>query len=311
MEPFLLPQLGELQALRGAPVLVYSSTIHADAVRIVYEGLQRMRPTPRLDLVLSTLGGEVTTARRLALLLREFTQHLTILVPYQARSAGTLLCLSANTLILGPMAELGPIDAHIGSAGLPPPDAPGMISAEDIRAFRQMAEEWFGVNREKDRLQVLALLAQRVFPTSLSSFYRADRLTRQAAHELLRYQLPESEEKVLQQIVNQLVGGYDAHDYIITRAEARALGLQVRFPSREEEAVLWELAKTMRQQFLTPAVQPGEEGTVGIIMSTDFCARQVRRWVDAPGGEPSGSQQEESGPSPRKLPLLSWEFDGE
>lgn len=311
MESFILPQLGELQALRGAPVMVYSATINADAVRIVYECLRRVGPTPRLDLVLSTSGGLVTTARQLALLLREFTSHLTILVPEQVRSAGTLLCLSANELVLGPMAALGPIDAHIGSAGSPPPDAPGTISAEDIRVFRQMAEDWFGITREEDRLQVLALLSQRVFPTSLSSFYRSDKLIRRSAYDLLCYQLPNVEEDVRQQIVNQLVSGYDGHDHIITRVEAQRLGLRVHFPSVQEEALLWELSRAMRQQFLKHTAQPGEEGIVGLIMSQHFCARQVYRWSDAPGAQRMGTSQAEEGRMhSQKTPQISWEIDG-
>jgi hypothetical protein len=310
MESVTLPQLYELQEMRKAPMILYSAPINNDAIRMVYECLRHMGPVQRLDLVLSTSGGEVTVARRLALLLREFTQHLTILVPYQARSAGTLLCLSANTLVLGPMAELGPIDAHIGSAGPPPPDAPGVISAEDIRTFRQMAEDWFGVNREKDRLQILALVAQRVFPTSLSSFYRADRLTRQAAHELLRYQLSDTGEDVRQQIVDQLVGGYNAHNHIITRVDAQALGLQVHFPSSREEALLWDLVKAMRRQYLKQPVQPGEEGIAGLIMSAGFCARQVQRWVDVPGIQSTGTLLEESALHSQKMPQFSWEIDG-
>ncbi len=309
MESFILPQLAELQALRGKPVVVYSSTINNDTVRILYECLRQMGPTQRLDLVLSTAGGVVTIARRLALLLHEFTQCLTILVPYQARSAGTLLCLSANELVLGPMSELSPIDAHIGSAKAPLPDVPSMISAEDIRAFQQMAEDWFGVNREKDRLQVLALIAQRIFPTSLSSFYRSDRLVRQAAHELLRYQLSDTEDSVRQRIVDQLVGGYNAHDHVITRIDAQTLGLRVRFTSLQEEILLWDLSKMIQQQFLAYHGQSDEEGITGLIMSADFCARQVQRWVDAPGIQVW--QVEESGSQPQKMPYISWEIDTE
>jgi hypothetical protein len=311
MESVTLPQLEALQEMRKVPVILYDAPIHHDALPMVYECLRPLGPVPRLDLVLSTGGGEVAVARRLALLLREFTSHLTILVPYQARSAGTLLCLGANTLVLGPMAELGPIDAHIGAAGPPPPDAPGVISAEDVRTFRRMAEEWFGVTREKDRLHILALVAQRVFPTSLSSFYRADRLARQAAHELLCYQLPESGEDVRQHIVNQLVGGYHAHNHIITRVEAQTLGLQVHFPSPREEVLLWDLVKATRRRYLKQPVQPGEAGRAGLIMRTGFCACQVQRWVDVPGTPPTGTRPEESAFPSQKMPQLSWEIDGE
>src|SRR5437764_10030682 len=191
MESPLSSQIAEMQKLHGTPAIVYGSMINGDSVRVLYECLRRWGPRERLDLVLSTSGGQVTAARQLGLLLRDYANHLTILVPYRARSAGTLLCLCANELVLGPMAELGPIDSHLSVISPAPPDAPGMIAARDIYTFRQMAEDWFGITREEDRLQVLALLAQRVFPTTLSSFYRSDRQIRHIACELLMYQLPD------------------------------------------------------------------------------------------------------------------------
>lgn len=310
MEPFHLPQLRELQALRGRPTLIYDASITDDAVRILYECLHQMGPGKQLDLVLTTVGGVVTVARRLALLLREFTPHLTILVPYHARSAGTLLCLSANELVLSPMSALSPIDSHIGSAGHPPPGTPGMISAEDIRQFRHMAEDWFGVSREKDRLQVLALMAQNVFPPTLSTFYRSEKLIRQAAHELLLYQLPSADESVRHCIVDQLVSGYDAHDHVITRAEARTLGLQVHYASQSEEVVLWDLYKACRRQFLEHPGQPDEDGVIGLIMSAQFCARLEQRWDLALSQELSEPGERNGLPSQRK-PHISWKIDGE
>src|ERR1700730_14858575 len=72
MESVILPQLDALQEMREAPVNLYNAPIHHDALPMVYECLRHMGPVPRLDLVLSTGGGEVAVARRLALLLREF-----------------------------------------------------------------------------------------------------------------------------------------------------------------------------------------------------------------------------------------------
>lgn len=154
MQSLVLSKLADLEALRGNPVVVYHSPLTDDTVCVLYECLRKLGRADRLDLVLSTVGGSVTTARQVLLLIREYARNLTIMVPYRARSAGTLLCLGADELVLGPMAELGPIDSHIGSTGSPPADAPDMISAEDIRAFPKMAKDWFGVDREEDRLQV-------------------------------------------------------------------------------------------------------------------------------------------------------------
>lgn len=297
-----LPQLAALAALRGSPILVYAAPIADDSMPVVYEWLRRRGHLQRLDLVLSTTGGLVTRARQLALLLREYTEHLTILVPYRAWSAGTLLCLAADELVLGPLAELGPIDAHIGAAGAPPPDAPGLMSAQDIRTFRGMAEDWFGVDRAEDRLQVLALLAQRVFPTSLSAFYRFDRLTREIGYELLAYQLPDADAAARRQIVDTLAGGYATHDYIISRADARALGLKVRFAAPEEETLLWEVYRGCQAAL---AGSPGGAAPpiTGLIASTDFAARQVVRRVD--GGPPGAAPFQPGLVEPR------WELDEE
>jgi hypothetical protein len=218
----------------------------------------------------------ITRARQLALLLREYTQHLTILVPYRAWSAGTLLCLSANELVLGPIAELGPIDAQIGASGPPPPDAPGSIGAPDVRSFRRMAEEWFGVDRPEDRLQVLALVAQRIFPTSLSSFYRFDQLTRQIGYELLAYQLPQLPAAERQQIVDRLAEGYLTHDYVLSRKDLRDLGLNARFADAQEETLIWDVYQACQAQIAAYAAA-SEEALPALIASTDFAARQVFR----------------------------------
>lgn len=308
MESPISSQIAELQSLRGNPVIVYASMINNESVRVLYECLRRRGQQEHLDLVLSTSGGQVMATRQLALLLREYIHHLTILVPYHARSAGTLLCLCANELVLGPLAELGPIDSHISVVSPAPPDAPGMISATDIYTFRQMAEDWFGVTREEDRLQVLALLAQRIFPTTLSAFYRFDQQIRRIAHELLRYQMSDAEADVRKRIVDQLAGGQYGHDYIISRVEARDLGLHIHFASPDEEVLLWELLLACYGQIAEHPGQTEQEDIVGLIASEGFFARQVQGWIDVPVWQRVGSGPG-SVPQPEKINNIRWEIN--
>jgi hypothetical protein len=277
-----------LEATRGRRVIFFHSAVYAPAVAPLYECLRRTGRTDAIDLVLSTGGGTITSTRQIAMLLREFAGHLTILVPHRARSAGTLLCLSANDLVLGPMAELGPVDSTMDSDGVPAPDAPGTISAQDIRAFRSMAEDWFGVDRPQDRLEVLGLLATRFFPTSLSSFYRFDKLVREVAAELLEWQLPGEEHAGQRdQIVDRLAGGYHSHDVVLSRRDIRALGLRAADATPEEEEALWALAQAVRR----PA-DPGDpqSGRMSVIVSSDFSAAEVIRRVPRDGDENSGGR---------------------
>jgi hypothetical protein len=308
----------KLQEVRGHRVVFLHSAMTVDVVPVLYSCLRRAGHVDDLDLVLSTSGGTIASTRQTAMLLREFTRRLTILVPYRARSAGTLLCLSADELVLGPLAELGPIDSTMDSQVATAPDAPGKISSEDVRAFRGLAEDWFGVTRVEDRLQVLALLATRIFPASLASLYRFDKLVREAAAELLAWQLPGDErEKERESIVARLVGGYHSHDAVICRRDVQELGLRAVDASPEEEEILWALSQRVRP-VSAPAVrslgEPGEaqlvEGVTAIVAAGDFCARHVVSREDpawAGNGGNAGNAPGTPGRSARAL-RVRWEI---
>jgi len=279
------PLIEKLQAIRGRRAVLYQSALTEPSVPVLYECLRRAGHSDGLDLVLSTRGGAIASTRRIAMLLREFAGHVTIVVPHSARSAGTLLCLSADELVLGPLAELGPVDSTMDTQGVPPADAPRNISAQDILAFRDLAEEWFGIDRAEDRLQVLALLATRLFPTSLSSFYRFDKLVREVAAELLAWQLPGQEHADRRdRIVTQLVSGYHSHDFVLSRQDVRALGLRVTDATLEEEEASWAVVQAARRAvgIIDPA--SGEE-LAAVIAASDFSAAEVlRRAHQGPAG---------------------------
>jgi Serine dehydrogenase proteinase len=249
------PALPDLRKLRGNPAMVHCGLIDNDAAARIYDVLHGAGRLPSLDLILITRGGVASAAWRFALLLHEFTDRLTVLVPHRAWSAGTLVCLSAHELVFGPMAELSPLDPLIGAVnervvpGEPhasPPRrsegaGPSIVSAEDVRAFRDVAREWFGVDDPAARLQILALLSQRVSPLSLGAFFRADRFVRQVADELLALHHPDAGHR--QDLVDRLVSGHHSHDHAITRQQARRLGLCVTDASVEEESLLWDIVK--------------------------------------------------------------------
>lgn len=234
----------ELEEQRQHQVILYHGTLHNDASAPLYELIRNLKSGTRsVDLVLSCPGGLVNSARRIALLLHQYVDNLNILVPFRARSAGTLLCLAAHELIMTTVAELGPIDTHISAQGVVPPDSPQLISAEEILAFRELSEKWFQISGEEEKFKVFALLAQRIFPTTLGDFYRARQLIHQTANELIAYQLPNVDQQRREQIVTQLISGYYSHDYPITREDAQALGLRVKFASDQEEDVMWNIYK--------------------------------------------------------------------
>lgn len=298
------PLIEKLEAIRGRPAILYQSALTESSVPVLYECLRRAGRGDGLDLVLSTRGGAISSTRRIAMLLREFAGHVTILVPHHARSAGTLLCLSADEVVLGPLAELGPVDSTMETQGVPPADGPGNISAQDIKAFGELARDWFGVDRAEDRLQVLALLATRIFPTSLSSFYRFDKLVREVAAELLAWQLPGEEQADLRgRVVEQLVSGYHAHDFALSRLDVRALGLRVADATPGEEEASWAVVQAGRHAIGRTDPSSGEE-LLSVIAARNFSAGEiVRRAHPVPA---DGTPRHEGRPGAR--PDIRWEI---
>lgn len=283
MPPLAREAIRELEQLRQSRVIVYVAEdqppfpkgLEDEDVRAMYACLRQLGPTDRLALVLHTYGGRVNVSRRLYHLLRSYAPQIDVLVPYKARSAGTLLCLGARELVLTPLAELGPIDPYIHAAG-ETAGMPPVISAEDVRAFRALAEQWFGLDAPEQRLEVFKLLAGRIFPTTLSAFFRADQQVRAIAAELLSYQLPEQAPETRARIIDQLVSGYHAHDYTIARAEAAALGLRVSPARPAEEALLERIWETCRQHLdSSGTADDPPERIDGLLLTAELTARHV------------------------------------
>jgi hypothetical protein len=68
-----------------------------------------------LDLLLHTPGGDVDQAERIVLLCRKRvgSGSFRVVVPDSAKSAGTLIAIAADAIVMGEPSELGPIDPQV------------------------------------------------------------------------------------------------------------------------------------------------------------------------------------------------------
>ncbi len=71
----------------------------------------------RLDLILETPGGSGETAEEIVRICRAKYDEIGVIVPGWAKSAGTILAMAADEIIMGPVSALGPIDAQIAWQG--------------------------------------------------------------------------------------------------------------------------------------------------------------------------------------------------
>lgn len=235
-----------LEARRDSTVLVFAAS-HLELALLpeLYDTLRGLGRPARLDVVFYCKGGVVNAARRIALLLHEFTRHLTFIVPHRCESAGTITALAARELVAGPVAVFSPIDPLLQGAPSAQGEKPAVISSEDVRLFSQMAKDWFGLEEGAARQQALSVLCENIFPTTLTSFYRSILEARAICAELLSLHMAHAPEAQRTRIADQLLFGHHSHTYALTRDDLGALGLPLRRDEPTED-LAWEIARDLR-----------------------------------------------------------------
>ena len=115
--------ISEIEAATGRTLLCYVSlgTIVApsdtfDLIRVI----QKVDSGASITLLLDSPGGYIDSAEKMVHLLREACESpsgsngdLEVVVPYQAKSAATLIALGADRIVMSDSSELGPIDPQV------------------------------------------------------------------------------------------------------------------------------------------------------------------------------------------------------
>lgn len=113
-------QIRAIEAHTGRRLICYVSgpaaLVSRDDIPPLYDLLQNIHEGDHLDLLLHTMGGDVDAAERIVLLLYKTIgkdAQLRVVVPDSAKSAGTLIAVAGDTIVMGPPSELGPIDPQV------------------------------------------------------------------------------------------------------------------------------------------------------------------------------------------------------
>jgi len=231
-----------LEDQRKSKVLVYvtgdrpglETQIHQEVIDFFVSHLDRIGTTQRISLYLYTRGGHTLAAWSIVNLLNQFCDEFEVIVPSKAHSAGTLICLGANNLIMTKQATLGPIDPSVNTPLNPqvpggPPNARLPVSVEAINGFIELAKT-HGVKNGNELVTILTTLASHVHPLVLGEVYRTRSQIRMLGRRLLSRHT--NDQKKIEKILGFLCSESGSHDYTIYRQEARNdLGLKVEDPS--------------------------------------------------------------------------------
>lgn len=256
------PLIKKIEELRGSKVICYLTSLREgvpgsmtdDAVREIFDHLLALPkpPVERLDLFLCSDGGDSVMPWRLVPVFRQFAKWFSVLVPYNAYSAATILALGANEIVMHPFGVLGPIDPTVTNAFNPqmPPGRLVGISVEDVKAYVNFVKQTVGITHEDELVQLLAILAEKVHPLALGNVERFLSQSRMMARKLLNTHMGNVSERDIEDIVESLASKLFCHGHPINRAEAeKELRLKVKAVDQELDSVMWTLYLDYEAEF--------------------------------------------------------------
>lgn len=228
----------------------FRTQIAQDVVPLLSEQLDYIGKEKKISLFLYTHGGDMLAPVRIVKLIRNHCEKFEVIVPYRAHSAGTLIALGADNIVMSKLGELTPVDPSTGHPFNPSnPYKQGQklpISVEDLNSYFLLAKEQAGVEKEQ-MSEVMRILAEKVHPLALGNAYRTYRMGKMIAERLLRLHInPQKEKKRIDHIVKEITGDITIHAYPIDREEAKSIGLKI-------EKAIGETGEYMRKLYTSYA----------------------------------------------------------
>jgi hypothetical protein len=203
-----------------------------------------------LELLVHSPGGNADIAYQVTRFLRRHCRKLNVIVPLEAKSAATLMCLGADAVYMGELAELGPIDVQIhdpvekGAKSISPLDE--FKSAEFLRDYAVEILDVFTlliIRRSgisvKEALheslhfttEIMRPLYEQLDPLEIGEYKRALAIGEEYGDRLLAMTKNPNRKTISQALLSK----YPSHGFIIDHVEARSMGLPVHVLDSSQE----------------------------------------------------------------------------
>jgi len=191
----------------------------------------------KIHLVIQTPGGAASIAIKIAKFLQQKFTDIEAYVPYEAASGGTLLCLSAKTIVMDVTSNLTPIDPQLRYNSQ-------IISATSYKQAIEDFQRDFGNQRPEEIPSPYQQMGNQFNPIILKEMEKNVFDILHVAHQLLL----KSQQPVNEIDRNKLIGVVIAlgktnypHSHIIDAEEAINIGLNIS--SDEDKLELLKLYK--------------------------------------------------------------------
>jgi len=233
----------QIESLRNSRVITYltsdrqgpvNARIAGDIIPVISRQLRTIGKTPNIDLFLYSTGGDTMVPWRLVSMIREYCDKFSVLVPYKAHSAATMIALGADEIVMSDLSELSPIDPSTANI-FNPQDPQNQqnkipISVEDVMAYFDLAKNKFGIKNDAELSAIFNKFVEsnpQIHPLALGNVNRTHNLIRILAKRLLKSHKSSMREEEIEKLVDYFTEKLYSHQYYIGRKEAKEdLGLQ-------------------------------------------------------------------------------------
>lgn len=263
-EEKILQLANGLMKLRNNPILVLNlKEIEGHTCFKIQEVLLGKK-FKALDVIIQTPGGDIDAAFNNVKLLRNSSKLINMIIPLYSKSAGTLMCIAGDSIIMTTLAELGPLDTQIREEQ--EGGSPTYRSA--LNGFKALEQVQLHTLETMDIAAKLILqrsgmkiseavtlatkfsgstsgtLYQQLDPTKIGEYARALEIGERYGIMILTRYLNWVADKA-DAVIKALVKSYPGHGFVIDCDELCLLGFPAKFANEQEEGILNEMGRVL------------------------------------------------------------------
>ncbi len=205
-----------------------------------------------LDLLLQTPGGDVDQAERIVIMCRKRVGDgsFRVIVPDSAKSAGTLIAIAADSIVMGEPSELGPIDPQVSIT-----TANGETMHRPAQSFLDGLDAIVGAAEQELSAAYFPLL-DKLDPALIDFCRKALLRSEQFAQRFLTQYMLKADPEKAKRVAHDLNDAtkHLSHGAVIDAERALGMGLAVDIlpPESDLWQAYWRLYCQLRLVWTTP-----------------------------------------------------------
>ena len=198
-----------------------NGSVCQDDVLTFYALLRHLGRQKKIALFIKSDGGTGMASLRIVHLLRQYCDHITVVIPLNCVSAATMIALGADEIRMGPLAYLSAVDTSL-THDLSPIDHNNSRVSVSLDELTRILNLWRKESKDEVTNPYSAIF-NHIHPLVIGAVDRSSSLSIRICKEILSYHLKDP--KKADRISKVLNSNYPWHSYPITLKEAQRIGL--------------------------------------------------------------------------------------